>query len=91
MRIQQRSSLITLLAQSGMIARIKRQWRIMRGHWWFIRTFKVIDGAQFLALQQERAREVEEGFNPETHGERMLRAMGATEEQIAEAYAKGWA
>lgn len=70
---------------------MRRWWRAMHGHWWFIRKFGVISWSQYEALRREREREQGEVFDPRKHGERMLRAIGATEGQIAEARARGLA
>lgn len=67
-------------------------WRRARGHWWFVWKFGPITWARYEAARKERERELgEEGFDPKKHGERMLRAIGATEEQIELARAKGLA
>lgn len=66
-------------------------WRRLRGHWWFIRRFSPLTWAQYESARRERERETGEKFDPKLHGERMLRAIGASEEQIAEARRKGLA
>jgi hypothetical protein len=65
--------------------------RHARGHWWFMREFGPISAAQYMSVQEERRREEGETFDPARHGERMLRAIGASEEQITRAKAKGFA
>lgn len=63
----------------------------MKAHWWFIRKFGAITWQQYEACRREREREQGEVFDPLKHGERMLRAIGATDAQIAEARARGLA
>lgn len=70
---------------------MRRWWRTMRGHWWFIRKFGTISWRQYEALRREREIEAGEVFDPRKHGERMLRAIGASEGQIAEARSRGLA
>lgn len=65
--------------------------RTVRGHWWFIRHFTPITYVQYETLRRERERELGETFDPLKHGERMLRAIGATDDQIAAAREKGLA
>jgi hypothetical protein len=65
--------------------------RALRGHLWFVRRFGVASWYRYEAARLGRERETGEGFDPIRHGERMLRALGATEEQIAEARARGLA
>lgn len=74
-----------------MIRRARRLWRRTRGHWWFIRNFGPIGWAEYEQIRRERERELGEVFDPVKHGERMLRAIGATEDKIAEARRRGLA
>jgi hypothetical protein len=66
-------------------------WRRTRAHWWLIRKVGPVNYAQYERVRRVRLRESGEEFDPLKHGERMLRAVGATEEQIMEAKAKGLA
>jgi hypothetical protein len=63
----------------------------LRGHWWFIRTYGPLTYTQYEALRHQRERETGDEFDPSRHGERMLRAVGASGEQILEAKRKGLA
>lgn len=69
-----------------------RRWvRHWRAHWWFVREFRPLTGAQYLAVQKERRAEQAEGFDRARHGERMLAAVGASEDQVARARELGYA
>jgi hypothetical protein len=70
---------------------VRRLLRTLRGHWWFVREFGAVSWAQYERARRERERELAEGFDPLRHGERMLRAVGASEEQIVRARRLGLA
>lgn len=76
--------------EQSIVSKLKREYRRIKGHWWFIRTFGPITAIQYMRVQ--KVREAEHGkFDPKLHGELMLRAVGASEEQIADAKSKGLA
>lgn len=66
-------------------------WRRTRAHLWLIRKVGLTSYVQYESVRRKRIRESGEKFDPLKHGERLLRAIGATEEQITEAKAKGLA
>lgn len=66
--------------------------RALRGHWWFYRRFGPLTLAQYTAVNEARSRELQGlGAPGMSHGERMLAAVGASAELVAEAKAKGYA